>query len=256
MKLSELKHNHSLTDLLKILLFAILMLAPIFSVAVRCAYVVCNKNAYQSYYGETINEKEYVDIETYEENQTYHFVSTQNTLTSTFNNNYFTCTRIENIVSTPTISQNIKSTNNGFLYFNSGTNAPTLALFNNDTNIMYLNLNTFIVEFDIVNLATQQNQNTQLISYLKNIEYNNYSYLDNVFEYSVSQLEESNLFNWTENTAIFSGIQTMTTQLGITNQTIPILLVYWFLLTVIYVIIDIILKLFTYMTHAIGSRKT
>ena len=34
----------------------------------------------------------------------------------------------------------------------------------------------------------------------------------------------------------------MTSQLGINNTVIPILLVYWFILTVIYIIIDIVLK--------------
>ena len=48
MKLKELKHNHSLTDLLKVLIFSILMITPLLSVATRCLYVICNKNAYQS----------------------------------------------------------------------------------------------------------------------------------------------------------------------------------------------------------------
>lgn len=54
MKLNDVKHNHSLTDLLKVLLFSIIMLLPFIDVAVRCGYVMFNKNAYQSYSGEPL----------------------------------------------------------------------------------------------------------------------------------------------------------------------------------------------------------
>ena len=48
MKLEKAGHDHLLTKWLKVIIFSLLMLAPLISVGTRCAYVVCNKNAYQS----------------------------------------------------------------------------------------------------------------------------------------------------------------------------------------------------------------
>ena len=81
--------------------------------------------------------------------------------------------------------------------------------------------------------------------------YNKYSYLDNAFYYGVDQMTKSDLFNWTQNTAIYNGVKAMTDNLQIQTPAIAILIVYWFILTIIYVIIDIVLKCFTTITHMI-----
>ena len=78
--------------------------------------------------------------------------------------------------------------------------------------------------------------------------------LDNVFEYSLSKLESSELYNWTMQTAIYTGVSTMTTQLGITGNIIPIIVCYWFFMTIIYIIIDIILNLFKILTHMFNKK--
>ena len=49
-KLKE-KHNHKLTDLLKVLIFATIMLAPFIAVMVECLYMIINKNAPTNYTG-------------------------------------------------------------------------------------------------------------------------------------------------------------------------------------------------------------
>ena len=43
-------------------LYAIVMLLPIFAIGITCGYAMFNKNAFQSYYGETINDKEKEEI--------------------------------------------------------------------------------------------------------------------------------------------------------------------------------------------------
>lgn len=237
MKLNELKHNHSLTDLLKILLFAILMLAPVGMVASRCLYVIANKNAYQSYSNAT-------EVKTY---LNYDSVIGNTYIMNWVDNNNGMTNNTTQIIPYQSITITAPT---GAVKFRYGNN-KTLQFYDvNDTN---LGSQTNITSFSYVansntSLQTQPWFNRQLVLTQK-------VSLDNVFEYSIEQLEQSNLFNWTKNTAIYSGVETMTTQLGITNQTIPILLVYWFLLTIIYIIIDIILKLFTYMTHTLSSRK-
>ena len=62
-------------------------------------------------------------------------------------------------------------------------------------------------------------------------------------------MTKSELFNWTQNTAVYTGIKAMTDNLQIQTNAIAILLTYWFILTIIYIIVDIVLKLFTTMTH-------
>lgn len=47
----EKKHDHSLTDYLKAMIFAVVMLAPFFAVAVECLYMIFNKNAPTNYTG-------------------------------------------------------------------------------------------------------------------------------------------------------------------------------------------------------------
>ena len=77
MKLEKITHDHLLTKWLKVIIFSLLMLAPLISVGVRCAYVVCNKNAYKSYYGETINEEidNYIRLDEMQHNETYTLTS-------------------------------------------------------------------------------------------------------------------------------------------------------------------------------------
>ena len=50
-KLTLGKHDHHLTDLLKGVIFATIMLAPFFAVAVECLYMIVNKNAPTNYTG-------------------------------------------------------------------------------------------------------------------------------------------------------------------------------------------------------------
>ena len=47
----KVKHKHSLTDYLKVLIFAVIMLAPFFAVATECLYMICNKSAPTNYTG-------------------------------------------------------------------------------------------------------------------------------------------------------------------------------------------------------------
>lgn len=234
MKLKEIKHNHTLTDILKVFIFALIMLAPIAMIGTKCLYVICNKNAYQSY----SQTKTLTNIEQFEYMQYYQYDSNNNLYG--FENSY---TLYINDIN---INQNSSYTqlhyDNGTIYYDYDDDSYTITFGNeteNEPNVIFtFKYNTKI---GIVEDYTQY----------KKI---NTNYLDNVFEYSVSQLEQSPLFNWTQNTAIYTGVETMNSQLGINNQAINILLVYWFLMIVIYIIIDIILKVYTILTHMITRR--
>ena len=253
MKISEIKHNHSLTDLLKILLFSILMLAPFCSVAVRSLYVICNKNAYQSY-SEVVETTttQLNDGESFNTGIMYTF-SWNGLLSGATNNKIDVLDGNTNLVETYFPNETWKVD-----YFNPTYETMRTRLIVFDTNgtqhnaFMWQETSVSFWAYVKDTSATLKSNSTF------NVYSNTYitSKLDNVFEYSVSKLADDQLFNWTQQTAIYSGIEAMTTQLGVTGQTIPVILTYWALLTIIYVIIDIILKCFTVLTHMLGSKKT
>ena len=265
MKLETEKHNHKLTNLLKVSIFATLMLTPFLYVGTKCAYVVCNKNAYESYSG--LNQN------------TQSNISLNNVSDIDYSKNYY--------IGNSYLSQSASATSSAYLYFDvlevisnttTTTNETLLTL---EKMYIYANGNTLYYNF-----YTPENVNTTLTSasnFLIKVNIRSYNgntsaidnlnfdlansnslyyidyfieqQLDNVFEYATYQLTQSDLFKWTENTAIYSGVNAMTSGLGFQNNIVPILITYWFLLTVIYVILDIVLACFTGLTHMI-TKKT
>lgn len=271
MKLSEIKHDHSLTELLKVFIFSILMLLPFLSVLTRSMYVTFNKNAYQSYSGNytyqtyTI-EKEYETNEVNSvndlvEGNIYHFYYdefTEPTRILESNKFYYLKINNENNINV------VQNTNSLYLYYNSNS---VLSIAFNNTDLTYARLSNQTIEFvDVYFIYQRTNQfminNINSISasdYLGEetiiIETHENTALDNVFEYSFQRMSEDDMFNWTQNTALYNGIHAMTTNLQIQTNVIAILLTYWTILTIVYVIIDIVLKCFTLLTHGF-SRKT
>lgn len=251
MKINEIKHNHSLTDLLKVILFSILMILPFLSVATRCLYVICNKNAKDSYsnYVETITTNvsltsTLVEGQTYTVNPIFYKESTTTTYYEVLNN-----------------QTNIKE-----LYFPNNNNFTTITKFAMATSetrtrlIVYNDQNYNESKFNITkpfyfvsNGTNETNSQTNAWWSITTLSYNT-GKLDNAFEYSVSKLTEDNLFNWVENTGVYTGIKAMTDNLQIDMLVIPMIVTYWFLLTVIYVIIDLILKAFTTLTHMLIKK--
>ena len=227
MKISELKHNHSLTDLLKVILFSIVMLLPFFNVLTRSLYVICNKNAYQSYSETNVQKIEQIDnAQSYADTFTYN-VKPLDTSHSTSGKQYYSYISIDNV----------------------NSNAVSFSIYSNQTNahlIMFWDSND--VEVQRFTWGASENNAFEEFYFTKTSGNDLFNYanvfliyettdkLDNVFEYSVSKLEQSQLYNWTTQTAIYTGVSTMTTQLGITGNIIPIIVCYWFFMTIIYII--------------------
>ena len=67
--------------------------------------------------------------------------------------------------------------------------------------------------------------------------------LDNVFTYSIKKVEENELYNWAKTTGTYTVLNNVTTQIGITNTFIPMLMAYWLLISIIYFLYDIALIL-------------
>lgn len=298
LKKEKKKHNHKATDLLKVSIFCILMLAPFLAIGVNCAYVVFNKNAKDSYNG----NYEYLtttNYNTYITNKKIPFVSytdgqyTNYTLTSTSFNNieinrtastvnetiYLIGINTNKIVINGTEYNNIQSAifgqtdrdqfyfatynvtinNNYFIQKTAWNNAE---LYNQNTKIEKINygitnnfVNNITLNASLVSnvIYSSSNVTSGVLSYSTLDIYVNDTTLSNVFYSSVSRLQQANLFNWAKTTGIYTPINAMTSGLGIKDNTIPMLLAYWSILTAIYIVFDLIIWVFTKITHLINA---
>ena len=239
MKLEKITHDHLLTKWLKVIIFAILMLAPIFSVAIRCAYVVCNKNAYQSYSG--------YNIETNNELAT--------SIESSLNYESYFYNYTGNLSTDNTTAQTWYEGNKNNIAYISITAQRIYFYDNNFTTLDYWGLSSstpYAITFTALNNSALRNNDIIYRVYQQQVG----NSLDNVFDYSVNELKNDQLFNWTQNTGIYTGVNAMTTGLGLTDGTIAILITYWTLLSIIYVIIDIVLEGFVALTHMILKKAS
>lgn len=252
MKIGKIEHDHKLTNLLKVSIFSILMLAPLISIVTRCAYVVCNKNAYLSY-SDTYIEKtqEITSYTQFEQGLNYAVVYRENQNTpnqditiwySSINvdwSNY----GVENLeYDSFAILQN--NTIRVYLKTDHTTYYNTQAVWGNTLKQIYFTFSQSGNE----NRFGQGNTRYMLIAYAPDS-------LDNVFDYSVNQLTNSPVFNWTRNTAIYTAVNNMTTQLQMPEGAIQILITYWAFIIAIYIVFDIVITTFTMLTHMLQKRS-
>ena len=64
-----------------------------------------------------------------------------------------------------------------------------------------------------------------------------------IFYKSIEKIEESNLFNWAENSIIYTTMSNTCRQLNITTTFIPLIMSYWLIISIIYFLYDIALML-------------
>lgn len=258
-KLPKIKHNHTLTDILKASIFSLVMMAPVTAIGVTCAYVVCNKNAYQSYSDDSKVLEQNITLNNLDEivsNYSYFFEFKENT-----NNNTKATYRLgfKNL----NINNEIVYNDGYFTWGAAIGYADGYFLCIYDTSLNYItryNLNNYLGTYQI--FITEVNK-TNPSYYYNTLFGNNVIYpslivqantLDNVFYYAVDTMQNNTLFSWTKTTAIYTPVNAMTTGMGINTPAIAVLLVYWLLCTAVYIIIDIVVKGFTWLTHLIGER--
>ena len=78
--------------------------------------------------------------------------------------------------------------------------------------------------------------------------------LSSVFYSAVQELDKASIFSWTTYTGTYTAINNMCMTLGIVSPPLAVLLTYWTLISVIYIIIDIVLETFIYLTHWINDK--
>lgn len=166
----------------------LLDLLPLFAVLFSCLYVTFNSNAFESYYGETVNEeiKTYYDTDDLVENNHYYLQTTiaTNKNTETYHETRMYVTNLVcDGVSYPTVE---------WIRYYYTNNYNTLQLMNAQSvtqlNIERVNT-TALLEFDFLGF-TGDNYFEMLNGMYYTVSYNNYSYLNNSFTYALSQFND------------------------------------------------------------------
>ena len=231
------------------------MLAPMIAIGVKCAYVVCNRNAYLNYSGRQFDEYTHIEPSNLQLNTEYHWSNSLIPNTSyTGQPTDIFMTGVNNVIGT---TSNLTNATRLRVY-RSGTTYMYLAFYNGDTSLAYVNGQTTALSFDFTLTGLTNagpNDSISAFNYIYTIDNAYGNYLDNVFYSAVNDMNDSTLFNWAENTAIYSGINAMNTGFGLTNNTISLLLAYWSILTAIYIVFDIIIVMFTKITHLVSLQK-
>lgn len=77
-----------------------------------------------------------------------------------------------------------------------------------------------------------------------------------LFYNAVNNITTKSLFNWVEDTGIYTGINAMFTGLEFDTTTNPIAILcgYWLLNTGVYIVIDIVIWCFTKITHMLVNE--
>ena len=167
----------------------LLVLLPLFYVAISSAYVIFNKNAKDSYYGENINESEYVNVsvDDFVIGNTYEFVISNGQADTI-------ASRLEIVVEDGQVVMN-NSVITGVQYivfYVEGGTTPYFFIRQNGSNSNYTNLNIYSLDLSFVYAShslTGTIGNT-FLNYFYTIEYNQYSYLNNVMTYSMSEFNK------------------------------------------------------------------
>lgn len=271
MKIEKPRHDHKLTDLLKVCIFSLLMLAPLIASCSQWIYATINKNAYQSYSGtqtqfvqQKVNNVKRITFENTIGDNLYdnHEFDVQ------FDGTYYGSDDAPFQESAFLDECYVGSNEFNYMQFTVNDNCSlvihsSIKIHDNQyaiNNLVYefqtFEYIDFVLQNDILeNIPSLINEGFIIdcpIDYYEMVEVQATT-LDNAFYYGVDQMTKSELFNWTQNTALYSGIKAMTDNLQIQTNAIAILLTYWFILTIIYIIVDIVLKLFTTITH-LGTK--
>lgn len=64
----------------------------------------------------------------------------------------------------------------------------------------------------------------------------------------------NNIISWVNTTGIYTAINNMFTQLNVNSTIIIYLLTYWLMITAIYIVIDIVVEVFIYITHWFNDK--
>lgn len=246
------KHDHKGTKALKLTIFFTLMLAPFLAVLFKCAYVTFNKNAKDSYTSNEVLSQNLINNQSsYISGGNYNLVYFDNGITtSNYSNKFYfiTCSLPIDEYHLSYQPTYFRVRSDGWIYV--GDDVNTQATLVNHTWGSDITQITFTSANNTLNAPNQMNGGNTLLYLIMYREQK----LDNAFYYAIDEAMESPYFAWARTSALYTATSGLTNGMGITTQAIPTLIVYWLILTAIYIIIDIVIESFTYLTHCIMNR--
>lgn len=224
------------------IIYGFLLFMPLLAIGVTCAYAIFNKNAYQSY-GDNYVEKN-ITIQNQNDANTF-YLDGQNVTWYLNNNAYgsrsskYGFSEISLDLNTLFNTQDIIY--NGFEFYTSAVNF----MYFYDSNGTQYQLNNYKNDFSTFTYTIDlDTYNSKPL----NTTYGNFvitlltpAPLTNVFYYSIDKVQQSPLFNWAKDSLIYTGMTNTCNALNITTPFIPLLMTYWLIISVIYILYDIIL---------------
>lgn len=168
------------------LLVVLAMALPMLSGLVRVIYVQSNMNAKDSYFGDTINQSQIVYSNDLFTNEHYYI---DNRIQPALNFSNFS--NIQYYVIDINSSSNVDLTNCAYfrLYFDNTGRLEVICFNSSNTLIadIYITNGNYLVDFTLLRTSNIANNNNSIgdtdIFYF--YSYNQYSYLDNAFDYSI-----------------------------------------------------------------------
>lgn len=272
----KVKHDHKLTDILKVGIFAIFLLLPFFTYAPTALYYGVNEYAVN-------NTTTQVDIQyKYQSNEVnstddlvegnIYLTNWQDMYPSDFlhENEYLTFQLLGNLSvrdanrDEPLVPTSF--TPYTYLKIYGEDTALFITDFNDDYIMSYDNFGDFandivikIIDINIVDTRTS-------ISSI--FRYTDYNEIDSVdvqtdIQNTISQqmynswqtMWETPMYSWTNNSILKTSLDNFTGVFGVNNQSyITNLITYELIIVAIYIVIDIVLTLFKWLTHLLGER--
>ena len=272
--MEKLKHNHLFTDVIKVGIFALLLILPILCFIPTGFYYGFNEHA------EAQTKEVIKDTETTTTNATYYENGTTKPTDNTeieINKMYvwdsrkvssypmtgtLLCDYLEIIDSNnATITNEITDQQVIYLLTLSVYNGEQRYTINPNNGYIVIafmakqapNFNNYYQGVDILNFHILQNT-TQTTTTTTETETYNMSISESMYQ-AWEDVWTSPLFNWTNNTPLNTGLTGFVNIFGITtNSYISSYIIYLLSITGIYVVIDIVLEVFKWLTHLIGNK--
>lgn len=271
METKENKHNHEYTKKLKVLLFASLMFLPLMLLGAKSlVYVFGENKTIVENNGDILQtiqpKEETIEIETYYTNIYYEKVDkieleeitpiTKLELTQEELDSFFQYMNTEQINIYIYYDDDYYNYIDLILYYDDDT--ETITIENNEiiiegiaTNYNGYTINTFAYEETGNEYISITKKLIKLFTCKKYISQQSKT----PTELSINEIANSSIMTWTQNSILYTNVNNAFTGLGVNNLFIVELIIYWLDLTAVYIIIDIVIELFTWLTHILTKGK-
>lgn len=267
------KHDHTATKKIKAWLFAIMLLLPFLFLLPTGLYYGLNQNAQLS--ERTVTTNNYYSYSGFNEDITYEFDELQPYTFYDLNFNFGNA-NLDFDFDYIIIGETISYTE---IYANNNGNQPNikydyqnqlLEISTNDNYYYYENITPQSYWIEIY-FAVNETQIDNYLNFTQNI--NSYTIMGIELDYLIPNGTNSTttytndistsiinawnstwqnpLFSWTNYSPFYAPMQSFTNVFGINDMQIANVLTYLATITAIYIVFDIVIELFTYLTHLI-----